>query len=137
METVIVDAGPLVAYLRSGDQDHDWAVEQFRRIQMPLRSCDAALSEAFFLLRETRHGGRQLLALLERGLVIPAFDLAAELPVVAELMRRYENVPMSLADACPVRMAELYKDSVVFTFDSDFKIYRKNRRQVIPLIYAE
>ena len=137
METIIVDAGPLVAYLKKGDQDHKWTVEQFQRFRTPLRTCDAALSEAFFLLRETHGGARQLLALLERGLVAPAFDLAGELPLVAELMLRYEDVPMSLADGCLVRMAELHRDSAVFTLDGDFKIYRKNRRQVIPLIYPE
>ena len=89
------------------------------------------------MLRETRQGSHQLLALLERGLVIPAFDLSAELPVVAELMRRYQDVPMSLADACLVRMAELHRDSAVFTLDGDFRIYRKHRRQMIPLIYTE
>jgi uncharacterized protein len=51
METVIVDAGPLVAYLQKGDQDHDWAVEQFQWLHAPLLTCDAVLSEAFYLLR--------------------------------------------------------------------------------------
>jgi predicted nucleic acid-binding protein len=134
METVIVDAGPPVAYLRQADLDHAWTVERFKELRSPARTCEAALSEAFFLLREQRNGTRQLLALLERGAVIPAFDLTAEMPAVAELMRRYEDVPMSLADACLVPMAELHRNSAVFTLDGDFKIYRKNRRQVIPLI---
>ena len=134
METVIADAGPLVAYLKRDDQDHDWAAEVFHRFTGPLRTCDAALSEAFFLLQQTHDGADKLLALLERGLVIPDFNLAAELPTVGQLLRRYESVPMSLADACLVRMAELHHDSAVLTLDSDFRIYRKNRRQAIPLI---
>lgn len=135
METVIVDAGPLVAYLHKGDSDHAWVVDRFKKLRAPLRTCDAALSEAFFLLRERRHGTRQLLALLERGLVLPSFDLRAELSAVNDLMLRYEDVPMSLADACLVRMSELYRDSTVFTLDGDFKVYRRNRRQEIPLTY--
>jgi uncharacterized protein len=78
-----------------------------------------------------------LLALLERELVIPAFNLAGELPAVSELMRRYENVPMSLADACLVRMAESDRDPAVLTLDSDFRIYRKHRREIIPLIFPD
>jgi uncharacterized protein len=134
METVIVDAGPLVAYLKRDDQDHDWAVEAFQRFTNPLRTCDAALSEAFFLLRQTHGGAIELLRLLERGLVVPDFNLLAELPAVGQLLRRYESVPMSLADACLVRMAELNRGAAVFTLDSDFQIYRRHRRQVIALI---
>ena len=100
---VITDAGPLVAYLKRDDVHHIWAQEMFRQFHEPLRTCDAALSEAFFLLQQTQDGGENLRALLERGLVVPDFDLAGELPAINHLMRRYKNVPMSLADACLVQ----------------------------------
>src|SRR6266436_859597 len=100
METVIADAGPLVAYLKRDDKDHGWAEGMFRRFTSPLRTCDAALSEAFFLLQKTHGGTEKLLALLERGLVVPDFSLLTELPAVGQLLRRYGSVPMSLADAC-------------------------------------
>ena len=61
METVIVDAGPLVAYLDAGDQHHDWAAAQFRSFDEPLLTCEAALSEAFFLLRDTAGAVERLL----------------------------------------------------------------------------
>ncbi len=115
METVIVDAGPLVAYLKKEDEDHAWAVAQFQKFLTPMLTCEAALSEAAFLLDKTNGGIRQLLTLMERGLVIPAFDLHKELPSVSRLMLHYENVPMSLADACLVRMAELHSKSSIFT----------------------
>jgi len=137
METVIVDAGPLVAYLSNNDQDHKWVEEKFGQFRLPLQTCDAVLSEACFLLQGTHCGTRQLLAMIERGLVEPNFDLRAEFAAVAELMRRYENVPMSVADACLVRMSELHREAVVFTLDSDFRVYRRFRRQVIPLICPE
>jgi len=95
------------------------------------------LSEAFFLLQQTHDGSEQLLALLERGLVVPDFDLVTELPAIAQLLRRYQSVPMSLADACLVRMSEQERDATIFTLDSDFKIYRRHGRQAIPLIYPE
>ena len=137
METVIVDAGPLIAYLSKSEADHRWTTERFQELRGPLRTCDAALSEAFFLLRESRNGSRQLFALLERRLVIPSFDLAVEHAAVAELMQRYESVPMSLADACLVRMSELFSNSKILTLDSDFRLYRKNRKQPIPLLFPE
>jgi len=134
METVIGDAGPLVAYLKGDDRDHGWAAGVFQRLTSPLRTCDAALSEAFFLLRRTHNGTERVLELLERGIVLPDFNLASELPAVAQLLRRYQSVPMSLADACLVRMAELHRDAAVLTLDRDFRVYRKHRRHVIPLI---
>lgn len=78
-----MDAGPLVAYLKQNEADHEWVTEQFRLCRAPLCSCDAALSEAFFLLSGTSEGTERLLALLERGLVVPSFDLRNELPPVA------------------------------------------------------
>jgi predicted nucleic acid-binding protein len=137
MEAVIVDAGPLVAYLNKDEQDHEWTQARFKELHAPLLTCDAALSEAFFLLQNTHGSSEKLLGLLERGVVVLQFDLRAELPGIGQLLRRYSAVPMSLADACLVRMAELHKGAKVFTLDSDFQIYRKNRRQVIPLIFPE
>jgi predicted nucleic acid-binding protein len=137
MEKVIADAGPLVAYLKRDDENHDWAEGIFRRLTSPLKTCDAVLSEAFFLLQQIHGGTDKLLVLLERGLVIPNFDLLAEPPHVAQLVRQYESVPMSLADACLVRMAELGRNASIFTLDSDFPIYRKNRRQLIGLIHPD
>lgn len=137
MATVIVDAGPLVAYLRRDDEDHAWVAGVFQRLTNPLVTCDAALSEAFFLLQQTQGGTEQLLELLERGIVVPHFALETEMPDVGRLLRKYASVPMSLADACLVRMSELHRDSTVFTLDGDFRIYRKDRRQAIPLIFPD
>ncbi len=136
-KSIIVDAGPLVAYLKRDDEHHDWAGEMFQQFRAPLLTCDAALSEAFFLLQQTHNGSEQLLALLERGLVVSDFDLAIELHAIAPLLRRYQSLPMSLADACLVRMAELNRDATIFTVDSDFKIYRRLGRQTIPLIFPD
>jgi uncharacterized protein len=135
METVIVDAGPLVAYLKRDEEDHAWVVAQLKDLRRPLLTCEAVLSEAFFLLRGVHDGPSRLLELLERGLVVPDFTVRIQLAAIGQLMRRYESVPMSLADACLVRMSELAKDAVVFTLDSDFRIYRRHGRQAIPLLF--
>ena len=57
-----------------------------------------------------------------------------EIERLVELQRAYADVPMSLADACLVRMTELHEEARVLTTDSDFRLYRRNRRQVIPLL---
>jgi predicted nucleic acid-binding protein len=133
-QRVIVDTGPLVAAINRKDTFHAWAVQQLSTIQKPLYTCEAVVSEASFLLQQV-YGGRQaLLAWLAQGLVMVDFRLSDEIAAVQALMQQYESVPMSLADACLVRMAELRPGSDVFTMDADFVIYRLNRNQPIPVI---
>ncbi len=92
------------------------------------------MSEAWFLLGVTDVGRRSLLDLVERGAVEVSLDLGQDMPRVVELLRRYADVPMSVADACLVRMSEKFPDSVVLTLDTDFGIYRRHRRHKIPLV---
>ncbi len=128
--STVVDAGFLVALLSRRDGNHRWAAAQAERLTLPWITCDAALSEAFHLLGP--RGGDALAALLRRGAVILRFDLGGELPRVLRLMKKYASLPMSLADACLVRMSEILADPLVLTTDSDFRIYRRHSRQEIP-----
>jgi predicted nucleic acid-binding protein len=129
--SALVDASFLIALLNRRDGDHTWAVAQVSNYPPPWRTCEAVLSEAFFVLR-----GRSdaLDELLRRRTVVPAFDLAAELERVLDAMTKYRDVPMSLADACLVRMTETIGDPVVLTTDSDFRLYRRHGRQVVPCV---
>ncbi len=103
-------------------------------IEPPLATCEAVLSEACFLLRQLPGGSEAVLKLVQRELLALPFRLENEIAQVSKLLARYADVPMSLADACLVRMAELHAQSVVLTLDRDFKVYRKSSRQVIPTI---
>jgi len=128
---VLVDTGPIVAFLNSRDRYHEWSRETFAEIETPVLSCEAVLSEACFLLRNARGGGEAVLKLVDRGLVQLPFRLESETGPVERLLSRYSNVPMSLADACLVRMSEQVSDAVLLTCDRDFKVYRKHGRNVI------
>jgi predicted nucleic acid-binding protein len=130
--SVLADAGFLIALLSRRDRHHRWAATQGANHPPPWRSCEAALSEAFHLLGTRGHHG--LSELLRRGAVISGFELAAELHRVLDLMQKYSDVPMSLADACLVRMSETLADPVLLTTDADFRLYRRHSRQVIPSI---
>lgn len=134
---VIVDTGPLVALVNRREGLHGWTREEVATIQGPLLSCEAVVSEACFLLRNVAGGSATVMSMLASGSLETAFDLQEQVEAVADLMQRYQSVPMSLADACLVRMAELYQGSPVLTFDSDFAIYRKHHDQAIPLIAPE
>ena len=136
MIATVLDTGPLVALLNRREAQHGWVKARLAEIQPPLLTCEAVLSEACFLLRNIHGGQAAVMATLSAGLIRPAFSLAEHSEAVAELMARFSSVPMSLADACVVRMAEV-SDSSVLTFDSDFLIYRKNWSEPIPVISPE
>ena len=133
--SVLVDASFLVALLLGRDRNHAWSVTEAARHAPPWQACESVLSEAYFLLG--RRGRPVLSELLGRGAVVVSFRFSQEQEAVLGLMRKYADVPMSLADACLVRMAEKNDATVVFTTDSDFRTYRKNGRQVIPLIIPD
>ncbi len=134
---VIIDAGPLVALINARDTYHAWTVEQLKQASGPLLTCEAALSEAVFLLRTIPGGVSQIGGMLRAGGLKSVFCLNGEIEPVCDLLRKYADVPMSLADACLVRMSELYPKHRVLTLDSDFHVYRRNRQQVIPLLTPE
>ncbi len=131
---VILDTGPLIAFLNKNDAYHNWAITQFSLMTPPFISCEAVLSEACFLLRNFANGSKYVIELVERELIVLPFDLEAESNAIKQLLDKYKNIPMSLADGCLVRLSEQISDSVICTIDSDFKIYRKNKRDIIPLI---
>ncbi len=134
LSDVIIDTGPLVAFLNRKDEWHDWAVAQLTLIAPPLLTCEAVLSEAAFLLRRDHAGVDGLLQMVHRRLVTSPFRADDEIDDLRRLMKRYADVPMSLADACLVRMAEKHTRASVMTLDEDFRIYRRLGRQIIPLI---
>ena len=133
-ERTLLDTGPLVALLNCRDRYHKWAAAQWAQRGAPLLTCEAVLSEACFLLNREGTVNAGVIELVVRGSVAIAIDLEENVRPIGRLLGKYSDVPMSLADACLVRMAELHPDSTVMTLDSDFKVYRKHGRRVIPTI---
>ena len=131
---IVLDTGPLVALLNRRDNYHTWARTSFAEAEPPLLTCEAVLSEACFLVRALPKGPQAVIDLLQQGVIAIPFRIEEEAKRVAKLLARFASVPMSLADACLVRMAEQRAQSVVMTLDGDFRIYRKHGRQVVPTI---
>lgn len=132
--TILIDTGPLVALTHPNDQYHQWAQHEADNLNPPFLTCEAVWSEAWFLLRHLPVAQTKLLHLLEKELVQIRFNAGQEAASVIRLMRRYANVPMSVADACMVRMSELHSNGLVFSTDSDFHIYRRHGNQLISVI---
>jgi len=131
---VIVDTGPIVALLNARDSWHDWARDAFSRMEPPLVTCEPVLAEASHLVRKLPGGPEAVIDLVGRSVLQVAFRLDTELLALRTLLAKYRSVPMSLADACLVRMSELSPRTSVMTLDSDFKVYRRSGRLKIPLI---
>lgn len=134
INSVLLDTGPLVAFLNRQDDAHEWAVARFKEIEPPFLTCEAVLSETIHLLQGRAVVLEHLEKFLVAGFIRVDFSFADEVVAVTRLLRAYRNVPMSLADGCLVRMSELHPSSVVFTLDTDFRIYRKHGRQTIHVL---
>lgn len=127
----IADTGFLVAFANRNDRHHEWAVEVARRLSEPLLTCEAVLAEAAFHLQDTA----LVLAMLRERLVALAFDCRDHLPQLAALAVRYADRRPDLADLCLVRMSELHpRHSIVTVDQADFRVYRRNKRETIPLV---
>lgn len=134
MTAIIVDTGPLVALLDRTESRHEWAKSFVGGLRRPMLTCDAVISETMFLLKRGGNDPTMALGLIERGVIASTYGVQGEAPQLVALMERYQNVPMSLADACLVRMAEIHEGAQILTMDSDFAVYRKFERQPIPVI---
>lgn len=99
-----------------------------------LITCEAVMTEAFFLLRHHAPHLSALERMLSESVFDLSFSLANEARAVVALRKGYRNIPMSLADACIVRISEIHPHVPVLTIDSDFTVYRRNKRDLIPVI---
>lgn len=134
MVAAIVDAGPLVAYFDVAETHHFWAVEQVKVLDSPLLVCEPVLTEVLHILRRRPIAQDMVLELVEDGTLQVAFHIEEHIGALRRLHRKYGDIPMSLADACIVRMAEIHERHLVFTLDLDFAFYRKHGRTPLELL---
>jgi predicted nucleic acid-binding protein len=127
----IADTGYLVALLAQNDRHHQWAKDLAGQLIPPLLTCEPVLAEAAFHLKS----GAQILAILQRGAIRVAFDCRTQLEHLLDLAARYADRHPDLADLRLIRMSELNPRLPIITVDvADFRVYRRNKREVIPVI---
>ena len=97
-------------------------------------TCEDVLAEATYLTRPVPGARAALIEMIGKGFLKIGMALADHYSAILAMVRRYTDVPMSLADACLVRLAELYPQSPVVALDSDFAVCRKNGRQTITVL---
>lgn len=134
MKSVLVDTGPLVALINPRDSQHPWAKATFNLTGSRFFICEAVLAESFHLLSAVTHGRSTLIRLCQNQLFQTPFRFEQEQTEILRLLKKHDDTPMDFADACLVRMSDTIPDCVVWTLDSDFKIYRRNNRRIIPVL---
>lgn len=134
---IILDTGVLVALVNRREAYHQWSIQTVANLPYPFFTCEAVITEACFLLQGVYGGEKAVLELVKNRSIIIPFTLREEVDAIQDLIERYKSVPMSLADACLVRMSELIPGSFILTLDSDFYIYRKNKKDTIDIIIPD
>ena len=135
MRAAIVDTGPLVAFVDRAEQYHQWAIARIEELEAPLLVCEPVLAEAMHLLGRLSRAQDALFGLLENNALRIAFRMEEHLASLRRLLAKYSDRPMSLADACVVRMAEIYERHPILTLDSDFAVYRKHGKVPLAVIH--
>ncbi len=126
----IADTGFIVAFKNRADQHHSWAVDVARTVEMPLLTCEAVLSEAAFQVGSSE----AVLTLVAAGMLAVAFNVSENIEKLRVLAMRYSDRDPDLADLCLIRMSEENREHLIVTVDSDFRVYRRNKREAIPLL---
>ncbi len=130
MKPVLLDTGCIVALLDKSEHHHEQCVESLADVRGSLVTCEAVIAESCYLLRNAEGASEVVLENVESGVFQIPFRLDETAGHVRGLLKKYQTVPMDLADACLVRLAELLGTGDILTLDKDFSVYRwrRNRR---------
>jgi uncharacterized protein len=126
----IADTGFLVAFANARDLHHAWALDVAEQVMEPLLTCEPVLAETAFHLADVG----LVLEMISEELIRLAFNCNEHFPQLVALAKRYKDRKPDLADLCLVRMSELHPKHSIITVDEDFRVYRRNKREVIPTI---
>jgi predicted nucleic acid-binding protein len=130
-----LDTGPLVALIDRSDDNHERAKRVFESLGPPFITCESVISESIFLLQTSRPTGpEKVLSLGQEGYYQIGIDLKDNFPSILEFIKKYKERPISLADACLIRCAEIHNEPRILTFDSDFEFYRWGRNKKFEVL---
>ena len=130
----LIDSGPLIAALNRRDHHHDWAVAVLSSLGEPPMTSESVLTEVCWHLRHSTPAVVRVLEMTSRGDLRVEPIVASEGPQIAAKIAKFGH-EMDLADACLVRLSEIYPLARIITIDREhFSIYRRNRNQLLPLI---
>jgi len=134
MNAVLLDTGVIVALLDRSERHHSRCVDVLGELTGTLVTCEAVIAEACYLLRAIRGAPEGVVANVATGVFQTPVRLADQAVSVEKLLKKYGDVPMDLADACLVDLADRVGTGRILTLDQDFDVYRWRARRKFDLL---
>lgn len=135
MKPLLLDTGVIVAWLDRSDHAHEICVPAIRLVEeRPLLTCEAVIAESCYLLRNLRGAAEDVIANISAGIFQIPFQLSRESAGVRNILRKYRDHGIDLADACLIRMAEEFGTGDILTLDKDFAVYRWGRNKPFRIL---
>lgn len=124
MKAVLLDTGVIVALLDRSEKFHQACAKAIREVEAPLITCEAVVAESCYLLRNLAGAGEAVIENVAAGIFQIPFQLSRESAGVKQVLRKYRDRKMDLADACLIRLADEFGTGDILTLDREFAIYR-------------
>ncbi len=134
MKPVLLDTGVIVALLDRGEKFHQACSEAVRSLEAPFVTCEAVIAESCYLLRDLPGASEAVIENVIAGILQVPFQLSREALGVKQVLRRYRDRRIDLADACLIRLADEFETADILTLDKDFQIYRWGKNKQFRLL---
>lgn len=136
MSAVLVDTGVIVAWLDRSEHFHERCVTALGNVKRPLATCEAVITESCYLLRDLPGAAEAVIENVEKGVLVVPFQLSTSAGPVRQILRKYRDRQVDLADACLIHMAAELDSGEILTLDRDFEIYRWGRNKPFHLLIS-
>jgi predicted nucleic acid-binding protein len=136
VKPVLLDTGVIVALLDRSEKYHHACAAAIRDLDAPLITCEAVLAESCYLLRNLPGAPEAVIENVAAGIFQVPFQLSREAPAVKQVLRKYRDRRIDLADACLICLADQFETADILTLDKDFEVYRWSRRKPFRLLLA-
>lgn len=134
MKPVLLDTGVIVALLDRSERQHQACTQAVQALEAPLLTCEAVLAESCYLLRNLAGAPEAIIENVAAGIFQVPFQLSRETAGVRQVLRKYRDRQIDLADACLIRMADVLETGDILTLDRDFAVYRWARNKPFHIL---
>lgn len=129
MKPVLLDTGVIVALLDRSEKFHQACAEAVCGLEAPLITCEAVIAESCYLLRNLSGAPEAVIENVAAGIFQVSFQLSREAAGVRQVLRKYRDRKIDLADACLIRLADEFGTADILTLNKDFEVYRWGRNK--------
>jgi len=134
VKPVLLDTGVIVALLDRSERRHEACAEVIRELEAPLITCEAVITESCYLLRNLAGAAGAVIDNVAAGIFQVPFQLSREAASVKQVLRKYRDRQIDLADACLIRLADEFGTADILTLDRDFAVYRWGRNKAFRML---